>query len=81
MQREAPSLTTPSELLCLDRNLRYSPHPAPGYSIGHMSISMQSDGAAALFTGDVIHTPIQAYKPNLGTVFCADLPLARGSRL
>ncbi len=56
-------------------------HPTPGHSIGHMSISLNSGGEEALFTGDVMHNAIQVYKPHLGSVFCANLPLAQKSRL
>jgi glyoxylase-like metal-dependent hydrolase (beta-lactamase superfamily II) len=33
--------------------------PTPGHSPGHMSIHIQSDGEAALLTGDVAHHPCQ----------------------
>ena len=33
--------------------------PTPGHSPGHMSVLIQSEGAQALLTGDVAHTPAQ----------------------
>jgi glyoxylase-like metal-dependent hydrolase (beta-lactamase superfamily II) len=33
--------------------------PTPGHSPGHMSVLIQSDGAQALLTGDVAHSPVQ----------------------
>ncbi|MCP1576595.1 MBL fold metallo-hydrolase [Herbaspirillum rubrisubalbicans] len=55
-------------------------HPTPGHCAGHMSISFTSRGETALFTGDVVHTPLQFYRPQWNSVFCADQDLARQSR-
>ncbi|MDR3462141.1 MAG: MBL fold metallo-hydrolase [Beijerinckiaceae bacterium] len=56
-------------------------HPTPGHSVGHMSISLKSAGAAAIFAGDVMHNPVQVYRPEWASVFCADPERARQSRL
>ncbi|MBV8047393.1 MAG: MBL fold metallo-hydrolase [Paludibacterium sp.] len=55
-------------------------HPTPGHCAGHMSISLTSRGETALFTGDVVHTPMQIYRPQWNSVFCADQDQARTSR-
>ncbi len=58
----------------------FSFYPTPGHSAGHMSISLSSGDEEALFSGDVMHNPIQVHRPDLGSVFCADPSLARSSR-
>jgi len=55
-------------------------HPTPGHSVGHMSIEIESAGERALFTGDVWHHPIQAYRPHWSSMFCADRDGANRSR-
>jgi len=55
-------------------------HPTPGHSVGHMSISLDSQGEVALFCGDVMHHPIQVYHPQWNSVFCAEQDLSRSSR-
>jgi glyoxylase-like metal-dependent hydrolase (beta-lactamase superfamily II) len=54
--------------------------PTPGHSPGHMSISVKSRGEEAIFTGDIAHNPLQVYRPDLNSVFCADPDRARTSR-
>lgn len=55
-------------------------HPTPGHSAGHMSISLVSQGETAIFSGDVMHSPIQVYRPDWNSVFCAEQERARESR-
>ncbi len=55
--------------------------PTPGHSIGHMSIALESAGEHALFGGDVLHHPIQVYRPDLNSVYCEDPALAATSRM
>lgn len=54
--------------------------PTPGHSVDHMSIRLVSQGAEALFAGDVMHSPIQVHAPELCSVFCADPDEATRSR-
>lgn len=54
--------------------------PTPGHSIGHMAIEIRSQGEAALFSGDVMHSPLQVYHPQWNSMFCLDQQLARTSR-
>jgi glyoxylase-like metal-dependent hydrolase (beta-lactamase superfamily II) len=54
--------------------------PTPGHSIGHMAISIASRGSIALFSGDVMHSPLQVYHPNWNSVFCLDQDSAQRSR-
>lgn len=36
-----------------------TPRPAPGHSRGHFRIELKSQGAIGVFTGDMLHLPIQ----------------------
>jgi len=53
---------------------------APGHSVGHIALLLESIGEFALFTGDVMHRPAQIYDPNLNTRFCQDPETARNTR-
>ena len=53
---------------------------APGHTSGNLVIRASSDGRSALFSGDVVHAPIQLYYPEVNSIAC-DLPeLARSTR-
>jgi glyoxylase-like metal-dependent hydrolase (beta-lactamase superfamily II) len=54
--------------------------PAPGHSPGHVLIRLASKGAEALFTGDIMHNPIQIYHPHWSSAFCSDPEQARSTR-
>lgn len=54
--------------------------PTPGHSIGHMAIEIRSRGETTLFSGDVMHSPLQVYRPQWNSTFCLDQPQARASR-
>jgi len=58
--------------------LRYM--PTPGHSVDHASIVLQSAAAHAVFSGDVMHHPVQFAHPQWNSVFCEDLPRAVTSR-
>lgn len=44
----------------------------PGHSTNHMSIGLRSNEAYGLFAGDVLHHPIQVYRPEWSSVFSED---------
>ena len=54
--------------------------PAPGHSPGHVLITVQSKGTEALFTGDIMHHPMQIYCTQWSSAFCSDPEQARGTR-
>ena len=58
----------------------FSFHPTPGHSIDHASIQLRSDGEEAWFTGDVMHHPLQVYRPDLRSVYCEFVQSAEHSR-
>jgi len=41
-----------------------------GHSIDHASIVLESKGERAVFGGDVLHHPLEIYRPDLATMFC-----------
>jgi glyoxylase-like metal-dependent hydrolase (beta-lactamase superfamily II) len=55
-------------------------HPTPGHSIYHAAILLQSKGERAVFGGDVLHHPLEIYRPDLVSVFCEFPEFARRSR-
>ncbi|GLR81872.1 MBL fold metallo-hydrolase [Azospirillum oryzae] len=55
--------------------------PTPGHSAGHMCIALDCCGTGALFTGDLMHHPIQVHHPDWNSVFCENPDEARRSRL
>jgi glyoxylase-like metal-dependent hydrolase (beta-lactamase superfamily II) len=73
-----------ADMIEIDRNesidgFRF--HPTPGHSIAHASISFRSGEERALFAGDVVHCPLQVYKPGWNTVFDPFPEEARRSRI
>ncbi len=56
-------------------------HPTPGHCIGHMAVRLTSSGMSALFGGDVMHHPIQVYRPEWNSRFCEFADQARTSRI
>ncbi|MEW6641740.1 MAG: MBL fold metallo-hydrolase [Pseudomonadota bacterium] len=55
-------------------------HPTPGHSIDHASIRLRSCGEEAWFMGDVLHHPLQVYRPDLRSVYCEFIAPAERSR-
>ena len=54
--------------------------PTPGHTPGHMSIKLVAAGGEAIFTGDVMHQPIQVYFPQWNSKYCEDPEAARQTR-
>ncbi|MGE4481964.1 MBL fold metallo-hydrolase [Acidocella sp.] len=54
--------------------------PAPGHSPGHALLRVRDAGESALFTGDILHHPLQIACPELNSFACADPVLARATR-
>jgi glyoxylase-like metal-dependent hydrolase (beta-lactamase superfamily II) len=40
--------------------------PTPGHTVDHFSVVVGGSADTAIFTGDLIHSPLQAYYPELG---------------
>ena len=54
--------------------------PRPGHTPGHISMTLESAGEAAVFVGDILHHPLQIYYPQWNSRFCQLPDLARRSR-
>ncbi len=54
--------------------------PTPGHSIGHVAFRLLSRGQEGVFSGDIMHQPIQIHQPTWNSAFCEDAELARQSR-
>ena len=46
--------------------------PTPGHTPGHVSVRLQSESAAAVITGDLMHHPIQVAEPTWSSHFDSD---------
>jgi glyoxylase-like metal-dependent hydrolase (beta-lactamase superfamily II) len=55
-------------------------HPTPGHSPGHVAIELKSQQEEGLFSGDIMHQPVQVYHPEWNSRFCYDQEEARASR-
>jgi glyoxylase-like metal-dependent hydrolase (beta-lactamase superfamily II) len=53
---------------------------APGHTVGHAALHLLSDGASAWFVGDVVHHPVQVFRPELHLPGCDDLAQAVATR-
>jgi len=54
--------------------------PTPGHSPGHVCINLESAGKHAIFSGDLLHHPIQCAHPEWNSRYCWDLELSRATR-
>ena len=54
--------------------------PAPGHTPGHVILHLRSKGESAIFTGDVMHQPVQVCRPEWNSCFCALPHEARSTR-
>ena len=54
--------------------------PTPGHTPGHVSVVIESAGATAVITGDLMHHPIQCALPHVASNFDHDVDRARETR-
>jgi glyoxylase-like metal-dependent hydrolase (beta-lactamase superfamily II) len=54
--------------------------PSPGHTPGHLHFSLRDEGEEYLFTGDVLHSPIQVLHPELNSRWCEAPDQARQTR-
>lgn len=55
-------------------------HPTPGHSPGHVAIELIDADERAIFSGDIMHQPLQVYRPDWNSRFCEHPEHARASR-
>jgi len=54
--------------------------PSYGHTPGHVSLNLAAGGMRAVFTGDLMHHPVQCAHPDWNSRFCWDPALSRASR-
>ena len=54
--------------------------PTPGHTPGHVCVRIESRGARAVITGDLMHHPLQIADPDVAATFDADPEAARATR-
>ncbi len=68
----------------VEMNARLSPEirlmPTPGHTPGHVSVVIESQGARAVITGDVMHHPCQMARPHWSSGFDNDQNASRATR-
>ena len=52
----------------------------PGHTLGQLGVRLRSQGASALFSGDVFHQPMQIVRPAWNSRFCEHQEIARVTR-
>lgn len=52
----------------------------PGHTPGHMVLEVENGADRALFTGDILHHPMQVHRPDWNSVYCEDRADAVASR-
>ena len=62
-------LVAAGRLTVVEPDARLTDHvrlvPTPGHSPGHVSVLLESAGASALITGDIVHSPLQFVEPDI----------------
>jgi glyoxylase-like metal-dependent hydrolase (beta-lactamase superfamily II) len=55
--------------------------PTPGHTVGHVAIELIKGADKGIFSGDIMHQPLQVYRPHWNSTFCDNADAARASRL
>ncbi len=54
--------------------------PTPGHTPGHVCLNLEAGGARAVFSGDLMHHPVQCAYPEWNSRFCVDPTQSRATR-
>lgn len=54
--------------------------PSPGHSPGHVCLHLKAGDGHAIFTGDMLHHPVQCAYPEWSSRFCSDPAQSRATR-
>ncbi|ODU68755.1 MAG: hypothetical protein ABT05_02540 [Lautropia sp. SCN 66-9] len=54
--------------------------PSPGHTPGHILVKLEDEGEKAVFSGDILHHPIQVYQPDWNSFACEAPEVARRTR-
>jgi glyoxylase-like metal-dependent hydrolase (beta-lactamase superfamily II) len=55
-------------------------HNTPGHTPGHMMLEVSDADDTALFTGDILHHPMQIFRPDWNSVYCENRAEAAATR-
>jgi len=55
--------------------------PAPGHTPGQIALRLRSGGEEGIFTGDVMHSPLQIVRPQWNSRYCVLPDVARATRV
>lgn len=71
-----------ADLVASDHEIDHGLHleAAPGHTPGTCLLHARSGAAHGIFSGDVIHTPVQLADPGLSSRFCSDAELSARTR-
>jgi len=71
-----------ADLVASDHEIEHGLHleAAPGHTPGTCLLHAENRGAHGIFSGDVLHTPVQLADPALSSRFCSDPALSAKSR-
>ena len=62
----------------IDDRLQFE--PSPGHTPGHVNVRLRTKAGEAVFTGDMMHRPIQVAETDWNSRFCSDGALASKTR-
>ena len=54
--------------------------PTPGHTPHHVALELTSGGKRAIFSGDLMHHPLQVPERQWSTMFCSDMDRSRATR-
>jgi len=54
--------------------------PTPGHSPGHVCVRVEAGGKKAVFSGDLLHHPVQCRRPDWNSRFCWNLEMSAATR-
>ena len=54
--------------------------PTPGHTPGHVCLRVKSTAGEVVFSGDLMHRPVQVAEPQWSSIFCTDPAQSRATR-
>lgn len=54
--------------------------PGPGHTAGQFMVKLTSGKDAGVFSGDILHQPMQIFRPSWNSAFCEEAEVARATR-
>jgi glyoxylase-like metal-dependent hydrolase (beta-lactamase superfamily II) len=54
--------------------------PSPGHTPGHVCMRLTTNAGEVVFSGDLMHRPVQVAEPQWSSIFCTDAAQSRATR-